>query len=66
MTVTERKRLDNIVSLLKDARYDPYAQLLGYYETGDGSYITRKGDARKQIESISKEALREYIEIMPH
>ncbi len=66
MTNTEKEQLDMIATLLKDAGYDSYSQLQGYYKTGDDSYITRKGDARKLIKAISKEALSEFIEKMPH
>lgn len=66
MTSTEKEQLNKIATLLKDAGYDPYSQLQGYYETGDDSYITRNGDARKQIKLISRAALSEYIEEMPH
>ena len=35
-----------IVSVLKDAGYEPYEQLYAYASTGNEMYITRKGNAR--------------------
>ncbi len=61
MTSSEEKQLKRISALLKEAGYDPYAQFYGYLKTGDGSYITRKGDARKKIALVSKESIKEFL-----
>lgn len=60
MTEIEEKQLNRIVSLLKDAGYDPIAQLQGYIEEGDDSYITRQGNARDMINRIKRESVIEY------
>jgi uncharacterized protein (UPF0297 family) len=52
------------VSVLKDAGYEPYDQLYAYASTGNESYITRKGDARKLIVQLDREQIWNYIE--PH
>ena len=55
-----RARMDRIVKALKDAGYDPYMQLYGYLETGDDTYITRKGNARDEIGELDREMIREF------
>lgn len=56
-----RVRMDRIVKALKDAGYDPYMQLYGYLETGDDTYITRKGNARDEIGELDREMVREFM-----
>lgn len=56
-----RVRMDRIVKSLKDAGYDPYMQLYGYLETGDDTYITRKGNARDEIGELDQEMVREFM-----
>ena len=56
-----RARMDRIVKALKDAGYDPYMQLYGYLETGDDTYITRKGNARDEIGELDQEMVRELM-----
>ena len=53
--------LVSVVVALKKAGYDPNAQLAGYLETGDPSYITRKDGARDAIERIDKDTIRGYL-----
>lgn len=53
-----------VVSVLEDAGYEPYDQLYAYASTGNESYITRKGDARKLIAQLDREQIWNYIE--PH
>jgi|GEM_PF-1373270 len=50
-----RVRMDRIVKALKDAGYDPHTQLYGYLETGDDTYITRRGNARNEIGELDRE-----------
>ena len=57
------KVLDEIITTLKLAGYDPYVQLEGYIETGSDVYITRSNNAREKIkflelDFISKELRR--------
>lgn len=54
--------LKEIVAALESGGYDPKAQITGYLQTGDESYITRRGDARQKIALLDKEQLRQYIE----
>ena len=53
-----------VVSVLEDAGYEPYDQLYAYASTGNESYITRKGDARKLIAQLDREQIWDYI--APH
>lgn len=64
MTEVEEKQLNRIVSLLKNAGYDPIAQLQGYIEEGDVSYITRQGNARDMINRINRESVIEYYKAL--
>ena len=59
-----KETIDYVVSVLKDAGYEPYDQLYAYASTGNESYITRKGDARKLIAQLDREQIWNYIE--PH
>jgi len=61
MTEYEKKQLDTISTLLKKAGYDPYAQLSGYLQTGEDTYITRYGNARQKIALIKKKVIDEYV-----
>ena len=59
-----KETMGYVVSVLKDAGYEPYDQLYAYASTGNESYITRKGDARKMIAQLDREQIWNYIE--PH
>ena len=61
MNQNEQSLIEEIATLLKQAGYDSYAQITGYVETHDESYITRKGEARDKIKTISFSALKEYL-----
>lgn len=56
------KRISEVSSALSAAGYDPCAQLTGYLQTGDETYITRKGNARELIRTLDKEMIARYIE----
>ena len=58
-----KETIDYVVSVLKDAGYEPYDQLYAYASTGNESYITRKGDARKLIAQLDREQIWNYIEL---
>lgn len=61
MAISERELLQTIIASMKEAGYDPYDQLYGYYTTGEDSYITRKGNAREMIKSVSSDTIREFL-----
>ena len=56
--------IDYVVTVLKEAGYNPYEQLYGYLNTGNESYITRKGNARTLVAALDREQIWNYIE--PH
>lgn len=66
MAISEKELLQTIIASMKEAGYDPYDQLYGYFTSGDESYITRRGDARELIKSVSREVISEYIERSKH
>jgi len=53
--------MQEIINALQQAGYDPAAQLTGYLQTGDETYITRRGDARTKIRCVDKQIIRDYI-----
>ncbi len=55
------KCISEISQALSAAGYDPCAQLTGYLQTGDETYITRKGNAREIIRTLDKEMIARYI-----
>lgn len=54
--------MDHIVESIRAAGYEPYDQLYGYMKTGDETYITRSGDARKLIKTLDCNQLQCYVE----
>lgn len=50
-----------VVDSLREAGYDPVEQLIGYLQTGQLFYITRKNGARDKILAISKETIEAYV-----
>ena len=55
-----KETMGYVVSVLEDAGYEPYDQLYAYASTGNESYITRKGDARKLIAQLDREQIWDY------
>ena len=55
------KQIAVVIAALSDAGYDPYAQLTGFLQTGDDTYITRKGNARAIIQMLDKEQVARYL-----
>jgi len=62
MNTNNRKDIENIVIIIKEAGYNPYEQLYAYLRTGNDAYITRKGNARELVVKIDNEEIWEYIE----
>lgn len=56
------KRITLIMDALSDAGYDPVAQITGYIQTGDDTFITRKNDARSIIRTLDKMQIEQYFE----
>lgn len=56
--------IEQIVSALRSAGYEPYDQLYGYLKTGDETYITRTGDARRLISGVDRASLAAYVETL--
>lgn len=56
-----QKDIEYIISVLRDAGYNPYEQLYAYAITGNETFITRKGDARNLIVTLEREKLIEYV-----
>lgn len=53
-----------VVTVLKEAGYEPYDQLYAFVSTGNDAYITRKGNARSLVAELDREQIWNYIE--PH
>ena len=56
------EQIGKVSTALVAAGYDPIAQLTGYLQTGDDTYITRTGDARSIIRTLDKEQIATYVE----
>lgn len=54
--------MERIVAAIRSAGYEPYDQLYGYVKTGDDTYITRSGDARKLIKELDSNQVRRFVE----
>lgn len=57
-----KQKIEYIVSVLRNAGYEPYDQLYAYLTTGSNTYITRKGNARALVAELDKKQLWAYIE----
>lgn len=55
------KQIALIIAALSDAGYDPYAQLTGFIQTGDDTFITRRNDARAIISTLDREMVARYV-----
>ena len=58
------QKIEYIVSIIRDAGYEPYDQLYAYLHTGSDTYITREGNARSLVAELDREQIWKYIE--PH
>ena len=56
--------MKHIVVSIRSAGYEPYDQLYGYLKTGDETYITRTGDARRLVKELDREQLRRYVTLI--
>ena len=62
MSQTEfEKQLAIVIAALSDAGYDPYAQLAGFIQTGDDTFITRRNDARAIVATLDREMVARYV-----
>lgn len=61
MIDTSREIFESIVSSLRKAGYDPFSQITGYLQTGDLTYITRSGDARRLILKMDKTEIQKLL-----
>lgn len=55
------KQIALVITALSDAGYDPYAQLTGFVQTGDDTFITRRNDARAIVSSLDREMVARYV-----
>ena len=55
------KQIALVIAALSDAGYDPYAQLTGFIQTGDDTFITRRNDARAIISTLNREMVARYV-----
>ena len=58
------QKIEYIISVIRDAGYEPYDQLYAYLQSGCDTYITRKGNARALVAELDRERIWNYIE--PH
>lgn len=53
--------IDVVTAALTQAGYEPMCQLLGYIQSGDLTYITRRDNARYLIGMVDRDKLKEYL-----
>ena len=56
--------MEEIITSIKEAGYEPYDQLYGYITTGKDEYITRSGGAREKIKKLNWLQLKKYVDHM--
>ena len=56
--------MEYIVASIRSAGYEPYDQLYGYLKTGDETYITRTGDARRLVKQLDYGQLQQYVQTL--
>lgn len=61
MEIEFENTMEHIVASIRSAGYEPYDQLYGYLKTGDETYITRTGDARRLVKELDRERLQQYV-----
>ena len=62
---TMDKRLEVIAEAIQSAGYDVRAQLTGYLQSGDETYITRRNNARELIPALDKELIKAFVDSLP-
>lgn len=68
VVIKPKEILRSVVEALKEKKYDPIDQIIGYILSGDPTYITSHNNARNLIRQIERdelleEILRSYLEI---
>lgn len=53
--------IDKVYGALKEKGYNPINQIVGYFISGDPTYITSHKDARKMIKQYERDELLEVI-----
>ena len=56
--------MEHIIAALKERGYDPYAQLTGYVKENEPTYITSHKDARRLIQALDFERVKQYVATM--
>ena len=63
-----REIMDSVYNALKEKGYSPVSQIVGYFLSGDPTYITSHNNARSLIrklerDEILEEVIKSYLEI---
>lgn len=56
-----REIMDTVFNALKEKGYSPVSQIVGYFLSGDPSYITGYNNARSLIRKLERDELLEEI-----
>lgn len=61
LTSTPKEILETVLQSLKEKGYDPVNQIVGYFLSGDPTYITSHKNARTMISRIERDELLEEL-----
>ena len=53
--------LPYIIKCIEESGSDPRSQIIGYINSGNELYITRKGNARELIKSVDFSELEQFV-----
>ena len=59
---TDEEKLSIIAEAIRSGGYDVRAQLTGYLQSGDETYITRRNNARGLIATVDKNLIQAFAE----
>lgn len=58
--------ISEVYLAIQEAGYEPYDQLTGYVRTGNDQYITRHYNARKIVNEMDPEMIKQYLKRYGH
>jgi len=63
--VSMDEKISIIAEAIRSGGYDVRAQLTGYLQSGDETYITRRNNARELISALDKDLIKAFVDSLP-